>query len=69
MRIGIFNKWGVKALLVALMSLVVSCATPDEVVLDDGYGYAQFKLYKKASYNTEDTKAIVSQLEWLAEAF
>lgn len=51
------------------MSLVVSCATPDEVVLDDGYGYAQFKLYKKASYNTEDTKAIVSQLEWLAEAF
>ena len=52
-----------------IMVFAASCATPEEVVLDDGYGYAQFKLYKKASYDTEGTKAIVPQLEWLSEAY
>ncbi len=52
-----------------IMAFAASCATPEEVVLDDGYGYAQFKLYKKASYDAEGTKAIVPQLEWLSEAY
>ena len=46
----------------ALTALAVGCATPDEEVgLDDGYGYVQFKLYKKASYVApeDSTKAIV----------
>ena len=66
MRFGIT----IKGLVVALiMAFAASCATPEEVVLDDGYGYAQFKLYKKASYDAEGTKAIVPQLEWLSEAY
>ena len=56
----------------ALTALAVGCATPDEEVgLDDGYGYVQFKLYKKASYVApeDSTKAIVKQLERLADAY
>ena len=72
MRFGIGNRWGVVALLVALVSFVTSCTTPtDEPIFDDGYGYAQFKLYKEASYTPAEevgTKAIVSQLEKLADA-
>lgn len=57
----------------AVVAMAVGCATPnDEVGLDDGYGYVQFKLYKKASYvaPAEGTRAeIVEQLEWLADAY
>lgn len=58
----------------ALLAAVgaASCATPDEEFeLDGDYGYAQFKLYKKASYVApeQDTRAIVEQLEWLSDAY
>lgn len=58
------------ALIVAIMA---SCASSEEVALDDGYGHVQFKLYKQASYTppteADNTKAIVPQLEWLSEAY
>lgn len=58
----------------AMMAAVLAtgCANHDEEFEPNGdYGYAQFKLYKKASYvaPTEDTRAIVEQLEWLADAY
>lgn len=57
--------------LIATAALVAACSAPEqEAGLDDGYGYAQFKLYKKASYNapTEQSRAIVEKLEWLTDA-
>ncbi|MBR2400335.1 MAG: DUF4458 domain-containing protein [Tidjanibacter sp.] len=55
------------------MFLTMSCTSvADEQSLDDGYGYVQFKLYKKASYvapETDATRAVVERLEWLADAY
>ena len=64
-----------KWVIATIALFAVGCTTPDgESELGDGYGYAQFKLYKKASYvapNSDDaTRAtIVDQLEWLADAY
>lgn len=59
--------------LLCATSLAVGCTTPNEESgLDDGYGYVQFKLYKKASYVAPEsgTKAASNdQLEWLADAY
>ncbi len=71
MNIRITLKGIAATLVVVLASLLAACTAPDdEIVLDDGYGYAQFKLYKKSSYysEAEGTKAIVSQLETLSQA-
>lgn len=65
-RIGIILRGVLVSLVVALMS---SCTEPFAEGIDDGYGYVQFKLYKKASYTpTDGTKAIVEQLDLLADA-
>jgi Leucine-rich repeat (LRR) protein len=49
------------------------CTAPNEEIgMDDGYGYVQFKLYKKASYKSPEsgTKAASNApLEWLADAY
>ncbi len=53
-------------------TLMGGCTTPNEEEgLNDGYGYVQFKLYKKASYVApeQSTKATNDPLEWLAEAY
>ncbi len=59
--------------LLCVASLAVGCTMPNEESgLDDGYGYVQFKLYKKASYVAPEsgTKAGTNdQLEWLADAY
>lgn len=53
--------------------LATACSTPDdELGLSDGYGYAQFKLYKKSSYEAAEsatTRAVVERLEWLRDAY
>ncbi|MGN0189774.1 MAG: DUF4458 domain-containing protein, partial [Candidatus Cryptobacteroides sp.] len=61
-----FFRFSVISLLTAL-SVLVSCTRtdlPDNRERD--YGYVQFKLYKEASY--EGTKALVPELEYLADA-
>ena len=52
------------------LSAIVGCTTEDDLGVGDGYGYVQFKLYKKASYVAPEdgTRAVVEQLEWLKEA-
>lgn len=60
-------------MLSCVMLLAGSCTTPDGMVegVESGYGYVQFKLYKKASYTApqqEPTKSLTTQLEWLADA-
>lgn len=58
--------------MLALVVFMASCTTPEEVGLDDGYGYVQFKLYKKVNDIPEEgtTKAteLKEQLDWLSEA-
>ena len=67
------NKIYVWVLALAATMMASSCATPnEELLMDDSYGYVQFKLYKKASYTPapEDaTRALVEQLEWLKDAY
>ncbi|MBR5835834.1 MAG: DUF4458 domain-containing protein [Bacteroidales bacterium] len=63
MRSSIFS------IIIAAMSvfLFASCAKQEPAdYREHDYGYVQFKLYKEASY--EDTKAVVSQLEYLNDA-
>ncbi len=58
--------------LICVATLAGGCTTPNEEDgLEDGYGYVQFKLYKKASYVAPDkgTKASNDPLEWLSEAY
>ena len=43
-----------------------SCSKAEPDYREKEHGYVQFKLYKEASY--EGTKAIVSQLDYLADA-
>ena len=50
---------------VAALSFV-GCTKEEPDYREKEYGYVQFKLYKEASY--EGTKAIVSQLDYLADA-
>ena len=53
-------------LIVLTMSVFVGCASMEEPdYREQDYGYVQFKLYKEASY---DTKAVVTQLEYLRQA-
>ena len=68
----IFRKIWMWALL-CVATLAVGCTMPNEESgMNDGYGYVQFKLYKKASYVAPEvgTKATTTdQLEWLSEAY
>ena len=61
-----FSKCSVILAMLALMFL--NACTKQELAdnREMDYGYVQFKLYKSASY--EDTKAIVSQLQYLNDA-
>lgn len=56
--------------VISLSAFVFSgCAEeelPDNRELD--YGYVQFRLYKETSYNSPDSKAVTSQLDYLADA-
>ena len=57
----------------SFVSLLSFACSKDATVdnRDDDYGYAQFRLYKEASYdagNSDQTRAIVSQLEYLNKA-
>lgn len=63
-----FLKISAAALIALLLSLATGCS--DDEGIDNretDYGYVQFKLYKAASYVSE-TKAVTSQLDYLAEA-
>ena len=65
MKFSRFTVWTVLTLLASF--LLAGCAketAPDYTEKD--YGYVQFKLYKSASY--EDTKATVSQMQYLHDA-
>lgn len=58
------------ALIVAIMA---SCASPEEIGINDGYGYVQFKLYKKVADTQSESTTKASnleknELEWLSEA-
>lgn len=52
-------------------ALAVGCASPEEeIVLDEGYGYVQFKLYKAASYSPAATRSgVVDIMELLGDAY
>lgn len=56
----------------ALMALAAFTAcTADEEMPDyreTEYGYVQFKLYKEASYQADESRALKSQLDYLSEA-
>ncbi len=69
------NKLFIWVLALSAVAMASSCASPEEEpIIDDSYGYVQFKLYKRASYTpapeaNEATRALVEQLEWLKEAY
>ena len=64
------KRFWIYALLCAAL-LAGGCTTPNEEVgLDDGYGYVQFKLFKKSSYQpSAQSTRNTSKLEWHAEAY
>ncbi|MBO5693694.1 MAG: DUF4458 domain-containing protein [Tidjanibacter sp.] len=60
-------------MLLSATLMAVGCSNPeDEFGLADGYGYVQFKLYKKASYvapEAPSSRALTERLEWLQDAY
>lgn len=62
---NIFKLLAAFSLAVAAMSSCTRELAPD---YDDGYGYVQVKLYKAASYQDGQSKAIQTQLDYLREA-
>lgn len=60
-------------MLLSAALMAASCSTPeDELGLGDGYGYVQFKLYKKASHVAPEapaSRAVTERLEWLQDAY
>ena len=44
---------------------VGSCSDDDDAVLQAGYGYAQFKLYKSGLAETKKTRASTNELNYL----
>ncbi len=62
-------KISVLALLVCLVAAFTGCSDDGGVDLrEHEYGYVQFKLYKSASYGDVASRAVVSELDYLAEA-
>ena len=57
------------ALVATLSTLWVGCTNDVEEGLESGYGYAQFKLYKHASYNPEGRALVGGELEYLRDAY
>ena len=57
------------ALAATLSLLSVGCTNDIDEGVESGYGYAQFKLYKHASYNPEGRALVDGQLEYLRDAF
>ena len=47
---------------------VGSCSDDDDAVLQAGYGYAQFKLYKSGLAETKKTRASTNELNYLRDA-
>ena len=47
---------------------VGSCSDDDDAVLQPGYGYAQFKLYKSGLAETKKTRASTNELNYLRDA-
>ena len=57
------------ALTTTLAALSVGCTADVEEGLDSGYGYAQFKLYKHASYEPDSRAMVGGELEYLRDAY
>ena len=57
------------ALAATLTALSVGCAPDVDEGLDSGYGYAQFKLYKHASYEPDSRALVGGELEYLRDAY
>lgn len=56
--------------MLAVAAIAMGCANDiDEGGLDSGYGYAQFKLYKSASYVPEARAVVDGKLEYLTDAY
>ena len=57
-------------LLMFMSSCIVACSDDSVDNREQEYGYAQFKLYKKASYqsSTETSRAVQSTLDYLSQA-
>ena len=64
----IFTKVLFLSCLVFAMGLVFGGCSDDEKYLQPGYGYAQFKLFKKGSADQKATRAGLNELEYLREA-
>ncbi len=66
MKLNLFKLF---ALIAAISLTLTGCS--DETLVDNrdlGYGYIQFKLYKEASYNPAETRALNTSLENLSDA-
>ena len=57
------------ALAATLSTLGVGCTNDVDEGMESGYGYAQFKLYKHASYNPEGRALVGGELEYLRDAY
>lgn len=55
-------------ILFTLGFTVGSCSDDDDAVLQAGYGYAQFKLYKSGLAETKKTRASTNELNYLRDA-
>ena len=55
-------------MLFTLGFTVGSCSDDDDAVLQAGYGYAQFKLYKSGLAETKKTRASTNELNYLRDA-
>ena len=55
-------------MLFTLGFTVGSCSDDDDAVLQAGYGYAQFKLYKSCLAETKVTRASTNELNYLRDA-
>lgn len=55
--------------MLAMMMTMTGCSDDDEEVMQAGYGYVQFKVYKSASHDKEKTtRTALDKLETLREA-
>lgn len=64
----LFTKMLFLSCLVLATGLFLGGCSDDEKELQPGYGYAQFKLFKKASAGQTETRASMNELEYLREA-
>lgn len=68
MKILFIRMFVLSYMLFTLGFTVGSCSDDDEDMLQTGYGYAQFKLYKSGLEETKGTRASTNELDYLRDA-